>query len=98
MEALELGTVADLIASSEERVELIDGEIVRRPAARIDHGMAQTNAAVELGGLTRRQGPGGWWIATEVSVAYDAHQCPNRDLAGWHKKRGCRSARAASWT
>ncbi len=87
MEALKLQTVADLIASPEERVELIDGEIVRRPMARIDHGMAQANVSDELAPLKRRDGPGGWWIATEVSVAYDAHQCPSHDLAGWRKDR-----------
>jgi Uma2 family endonuclease len=87
MEAVELKTVADLIASPEERVELIGGEIVRRPMARVDHGMAQSNTAVELGPLTRPSGPGGWWIATEVSVAYGAHDCPSHDLAGWRKER-----------
>lgn len=87
MEALKLKTVADLLTSPEERVELIDGEIVRRPMARIDHGMAQSNVSEELGPLKRRGGPGGWWIATEVSVAYEAHQCPSHDLAGWRKER-----------
>ncbi len=87
MEALKLNTVADLMASPEERVELIDGEIVRRPMPRAEHGMAQTHTAVELGDLTRRSGPGGWWIATEVGVAYETHQCPNHDLAGWRKER-----------
>jgi Uma2 family endonuclease len=87
VEALKLKTVADLIASPEERVELIDGEIVRRPMARIDHGTAQTHTAIELGALTRRGGPGGWWIATEVSVAYETHQCPSHDLAGWRRER-----------
>jgi Uma2 family endonuclease len=87
MEAPKLKTVADLIASPEERVELIGGEIVRRPMARVDHGMVQSNTAVELGPLTRPSGPGGWWIAIEVSVVYGAHDCPSHDLAGWRKER-----------
>ena len=41
MEALKLKTLDDLLASSEERVELIDGEIVRRPMARAEHGVVQ---------------------------------------------------------
>ena len=87
MEALKLQTVADLLAYPDERVELIDGEIVRRPMARAEHGMAQSNVAEELGPLKRRSGPGGWWIASEASVAYENHQCPSHDLAGWRKER-----------
>jgi Uma2 family endonuclease len=70
MEALKRYTVADLLAEPDERVELIDGEIVRRPMARGEHGMAQGAAREELGTFNRKSGPGGWWIATEISVAY----------------------------
>jgi Uma2 family endonuclease len=87
MEARKLYTVADLLAEPDERVELIDGEIVRRPMARGEHGMAQGAAREELGTFNRKSGPGGWWIATEISVAYEAHQCPSHDLAGWRKER-----------
>jgi hypothetical protein len=34
-----------------------------------------------------KDGPGGWWIATEISVAYEAYECPIHDLAGWRKDR-----------
>lgn len=87
MEAVRLQTLSDLLASPEERVELIDGEIVRRPMARAEHGTAQSNTADELGPFKRRTGPGGWWILTEVSVSYEAHQCPSHDLAGWRNER-----------
>jgi Uma2 family endonuclease len=87
MEAPKLQTVADLMAHPEERVELIDGEIVRRPMARAEHGMAQGNTREVLGPLQHSDGPDGWWIATEISVAYEAHQCPSHDLAGWRKSR-----------
>jgi Uma2 family endonuclease len=87
MEARKLQTTADLLASPEERVELIDGEIVRRPMARAEHGVVQGNAREELGPFNRKSGPGGWWILTEVSVAYELHQCPSHDLAGWRKER-----------
>jgi Uma2 family endonuclease len=87
MEALKLKTLDDLIASPEERVELIDGEIVRRPMGRADHGVVQYRTSVELGPFDRPTGPTGWWILTEVSVAYEPHQCPAHDLAGWRKER-----------
>jgi hypothetical protein len=46
MEAYRLQTVADLLASPEERVELVDGEIVRRPRARGEHGSVQLRTGV----------------------------------------------------
>jgi Uma2 family endonuclease len=87
MEARKLKRIDDLLMSSDERVELIDGEILRRPMARFEHGVVQGNARAELDPFTRRSGPGGWWIATEVSVAYEQHQCPSHDIAGWRKER-----------
>ena len=87
MEALKLKTLDDLLASPDERVELIDGEIVRRPMARAEHGFAQGNTVAELDSFRRTAGPGGWWIASEISVHYEAHQCPSHDLAGWRKER-----------
>ena len=87
MEAYKRSTIADLLESPEERVELIGGEIVRRPMARAEHGVVQHRAGVELGPFDRRSGPGGWWIITEVGVAYELHQCPCHDLAGWRKER-----------
>ena len=87
MEAYKLDTIADLLTSPEERVELINGEIVRRPMARAEHGVVQHRAGVELGPFDRQSGPGGWWIITEVSVGYELHQCPCHDLAGWRKER-----------
>ena len=87
MEARKLNTIDDLLASPDERVELIDGDIVRRPMARSEHGVVQYRASIELGPFDRRSGPGGWWIITEVSVDYEPHQCPVHDIAGWRKER-----------
>jgi Uma2 family endonuclease len=87
VEAIAFKTIEDLFLSPEERVELIDGEIVRRPMARSEHGLVQANAATELSPFSRKSGPGGWWIITEVSVAYEPHQCPSHDIAGWRKER-----------
>jgi hypothetical protein len=49
MDAFKLKTLADLLETPEERVELIDGEIVQRPMAPMEHGLAQHRASVELG-------------------------------------------------
>jgi len=87
MEARKLKTYDDLAAVPEERVELIDGEIVQRPMARSEHGLVQSRACVELGPCDRRFSPGGWWIITEVSIRYELHQCPCHDIAGWRKRR-----------
>lgn len=87
MGAHKLKTIDDLMLCPDERVELIGGEIVRRPMARSEHGMVQGGTRSELSPFTRQSGPGGWWIITEVSVAYDARECPVHDLAGWRKER-----------
>jgi len=84
MEARELQTVDDLLLSPEERVELIGGEIIRRPMARIAHANVQGNTRSELTPFTRASGPGGgWWIATEVSVADEGGA--DRPCAGWRR-------------
>ena len=87
MEAKKLKTVSDLLQSSAERVELINGEIIRRPMARSEHALIQSNISDEVSLFKRKDGFGGWWIMTEISVQYSEHQCPNHDLAGWRKER-----------
>ncbi|MBK1704615.1 Uma2 family endonuclease [Halochromatium glycolicum] len=87
MEARRLSTVDDLLRSSEERVELIDGEIVKRPMARSEHALIQSGLSDEVSLFKRKDGPGGWWIMPEISVEYAEHQCPSHDLAGWRKER-----------
>lgn len=87
MEALKLKTVDDLFDAmlDDERVELINGEIVKRPMARFEHGRVQSGVSDEVAFYKRKKGPDGWWIATEVSVRYNEHHCPTHDLAGWRK-------------
>jgi Uma2 family endonuclease len=89
MHALKLKTIENLEDAwlKNERVELINGEIVQRPMARFEHGEAQNEIAGELKPYRRRSGPGGWWIATEIHVRYNEHQCPCHDIAGWRKER-----------
>ena len=87
MEARKLKTVDDLVQSNDERVELINGEIVKRPMARSEHALIQSGISDEISLFKRKDGPGGWWIMPEISVKYSEHQCPCHDLAGWRKER-----------
>ncbi len=87
MEAEKLATIDDLLASPDERVELIDGVIIKRPMARSEHALVQSSLADEIQLYKRRGGPSGWWIMTEINVQYSEHQCPCHDLAGWRKER-----------
>ncbi len=87
MDAIKLKTIDDLIQSDNERVELINGEIIKRPMARSEHALIQSNISDEISLFKRKDGLGGWWIMMEISVQYSEHQCPNHDLAGWRKER-----------
>lgn len=87
MEAEKLKTVDDLMQVADDRVELINGEIHKRPMARSEHALIQSGLSDEVSPLKRRGGVGGWWIMTEVSVRYSEHNCPVHDLAGWRKER-----------
>lgn len=87
MEAKCFKTVDDLMQSGEERIELINGEIVKRPMARSEHALVQSVISGEVAVFRRKGGPGGWWIMSEISVMYNEHQCPSHDLAGWRKER-----------
>lgn len=87
MKAKKLSTVEDLMQSEDERVELIDGEIVKRPMSRSEHALIQSSISDEVLFFKRKSGQGGWWIMTGISVEYNEHQCPSHDLAGWRKER-----------
>lgn len=69
-----LRTVADLEAFAEdERVELIDGQIVQEAMTSFEHGDAQLSLGSELKSHFRGGGPhgnDGWWLGTDV-----ARQC-----------------------
>lgn len=87
MEAADLKTIDDLASSADPRVELINGEIVKRPMARSEHALVQSGVSDEVAPFKRQVGPGGWWIMPEISVRYNEHQCPTHDFAGWRKQR-----------
>jgi len=88
METARYQTIEDLLAWPDgESVELIDGEILRRPMSRFEHGQVQTALIGQSFPLVTLAQPGGWWIVPEISVRYNAHHCPSHDLAGWRKER-----------
>jgi Uma2 family endonuclease len=74
----------------DERLELHAGQTVPKEAARYEHSDAQGGIAVAVRGPFQRRsgegGPGGWWIATEVEVAYPSWTFLH-DLAGWKRDR-----------
>ncbi|HPE61856.1 MAG: Uma2 family endonuclease [Thiothrix sp.] len=88
MAARKWETVADWLraVAVNERVELINGEIVQRPMARFAHARVQSGLSDEVSPFRRCKGEGGWWIVTEISVRYSEHHCPTHDLAGWRRQ------------
>jgi len=88
-----LATYADLAALGDDaRAEIVHGAIVERAAPSFEHGVAQSAMSGVLGPRFGRRGggadgPGGWWIASEVEVEYDPHEVLRHDLAGWRRTR-----------
>jgi Uma2 family endonuclease len=86
-------TLDDLLAIPEpERFhEIVDGELVRKAMPSFRHGRAQARLSSRVGGVYDRRpgrgGPGGWYFATEVEVAFGPTQVPRPDVAGWRRER-----------
>ena len=86
------GTVADWLAADEdERLELIDGELIPKAAPTPAHGSAQAATVTAMRVPFHRQGggtggPGGWWIMTEVDVLLDGRGY-RPDVVGWRRER-----------
>ncbi|EIJ36318.1 Uma2 family endonuclease [Thiothrix nivea] len=76
-----------MLNADNERIELINGEIIKRPMARSEHALVQSGLSDEILPFKRKDGIDGWWIMTEISVRYHEHHCPTHDLAGWRKER-----------
>lgn len=59
---------------SEEPLELIEGQVVRKAAASLKHGRVQFKMCGVAESFSRRaggpRGPGGWWLMTEVDTLY----------------------------
>ncbi|HJL15392.1 MAG TPA: Uma2 family endonuclease [Sandaracinaceae bacterium LLY-WYZ-13_1] len=74
-------------------VELVDGEIVHKAAPKPEHGDAQVTLGALLYPFKRRGGgppggPTGWWIMSEVEVAYSkSNEIFRHDLVGFRRER-----------
>ncbi len=73
------------VAEPERFHELVDGELVRKPAPSGPHGRAQARLVTKIGGAYDRRG--GWWIAVEVEVQLEEQQVYRPDIVGWRRER-----------
>ena len=86
-----LQTLDDLLSYSEDgRVELVNGEIVKKAIPVWGHGQSQGRLRSQIDTYDRnkgKDGPGGWWILTEPHTCYDDQNTFVHDLAGWRRER-----------
>ncbi len=89
-----LAGLSDLLALPEESaVEIIAGEIVEKASPGFDHGSTQAGLSIALGAFRGGGGgpgsprPGGWWLGTEIDVAYEDHEIYRHDVAGWRREK-----------
>lgn len=88
-------TLDDLVELRERgfAVELVGGEIVHKAAPKPEHGDAQVTLGALLYPFKRRRGgppggPTGWWIMSEVEVAYpETNEVFRHDLVGFERGR-----------
>ncbi len=84
-------TLEDIAGRADvDRLEIIDGEIVEKATPTAEHGFGQSFFGGVLGRrFDRKPGgrwPGGWWIGSEIHVAYgDELFC--HDVVGWRRER-----------
>lgn len=87
-----LATAASLAALGDGAFEVLGGELVRKADPSAEHGDAQAGVVASLRPAFHRRpggpdGPGGWWIPTEVDIELAAHDIVRPDLAGWRRER-----------
>jgi Uma2 family endonuclease len=95
-----VGKIATNLDSSEremmeERVELIDGQVIHKALPGGKHGHIENRVSSSVGTLfdrkKRADGRGGWWILSEVTVQYrkvsEKGRMLTADIAGWKRDR-----------
>lgn len=87
-----LATAASLVALGDGAFEVLGGELVRKAEPSAEHGDAQAGVVASLRPAFHRRsggsdGPGGWWIFTEVDVELAPNDIVRPDLAGWRRDR-----------
>jgi Uma2 family endonuclease len=91
--ARKVATLDDLLAipEDERRHEIIDGELVQQAMTSFVHGRALNRLGGRIGDPydrpPGRRGPGGWWFATDVDIAFAPDQIYRPDIAGWRRDR-----------
>jgi Uma2 family endonuclease len=94
-QAKKLATVEDLLAriATDERAELIEGEIVYKASPSSEHGFSAVRIGQILAPFDRKGGgggqpPGGWWIGADIHVIYEGRANGFlHDLVGWRRDR-----------
>lgn len=83
-------TIEDFYAIPEERRfhELIAGEIIEKANPSGEHGNAQAGVIFTARQFQRPagNGPGGWWILTEVEVLLETGDIVRPDVVGWRRE------------
>jgi Uma2 family endonuclease len=85
-------TLAELIARGDtDRLEIVAGEIVEKAMPSPAHARTEAKLAAAFDPFNRRPGgkggPGGWWLFTEIHVAYPNGEIYCHDAAGWRRDR-----------
>lgn len=92
-------TFAELRARPDaDRLEIVGGLIVEKAAPSPGHSLAEIKLGVAVDPFNRKpggRGPGGWWIFTEIHVAYGGGELFCHDAAGWRRDR--LPTRPAAW-
>lgn len=87
-----------LVCHDPDRLEIINGEILRKALPSPQHSHAEIKLGVAVDPFNRKpgsRGPGGWWIFTELHVAYPRGEIYGHDAAGWLRDRA--PARPSEW-
>jgi Uma2 family endonuclease len=86
-----LSTAEELLThANADRCEIVAGELVEKAAPSPGHSFAAAKLVGEIHPYNRRpgrRGPGGWWVFTEIHVAYPRGERYCHDLAGWRRTR-----------
>lgn len=90
--AKSLATAETLLSLGEDGWEVIHGALARKADPSAEHGDAQLGVGSAIRVPFHRStggpdGPGGWWILSEVDVELQAHEVYRPDLVGWRRAR-----------
>jgi Uma2 family endonuclease len=90
--SLSPATLDDLLAKPEDECwEIINGELVQQTMTRFWHSRGQARIATRIGDPYDQHpggnGPGGWWILTDITVELAPDQIYRPDIAGYLRER-----------